>query len=154
MRYRHMKSGLLITICFVIFFPALLWGGGYLICESDTLEISVWGEKDLKVSVKVMPDGMITMPAVGEVAVSGITVVDLQKLLSERLKDYVKNPNVTVNVREITNNKVYIIGSGVRPGVYELTKRTTLLQLLSLIGQTEAKSADPQTFLRSADLKK
>lgn len=59
-------------------------GGGYLIGEGDTLEISVWGEKDLTVSVKVRPDGKITMPAVGEVAVfrnycSGSPEVALRK---------------------------------------------------------------------------
>lgn len=112
----------------------------YVIGEGDGLDISVWGVKDLSTQVRVRPDGKITMPALGDVMASGLTPLELQNTLATRLQNLVKKPIVTVSVREITNSKVYIFGGGVKSGVYDLTRRTTLLQLLCSIG--EIKVAD------------
>jgi polysaccharide export outer membrane protein len=105
-----------------------------VIGEGDGLDISVWGVKDLNVSVTVRPDGMITIPGLGDVKASGFTPKGLQEDLQVRLKELVKSPIVTVTVRQITNSKVYIFGGGVNSGVYDLNRRTTLLQLLCTIG--------------------
>jgi polysaccharide export outer membrane protein len=113
--------------------PAL--SGDYQIGEGDTLMISVWGEKELSLSVKVRPDGKITLPALGEIMAASQTPNDLQTDLQKKLRGIVKNPVVTVIVVEVTNNKVYVFGGGISPGVYSLTGRTTLLQLLCQIGQ-------------------
>ena len=102
----------------------------YIIGAGDSLDVAVWGVRDLNISVLVRPDGKITIPGLGEVVASGRTPSELQTLLAVRLKELVKNPIVTVTVTEITNSQVYIFGSGVRPSVYDLTRRTTLLQLL------------------------
>jgi polysaccharide export outer membrane protein len=120
--------------------PFLSHGAEYVIGEGDVLLISVWGEKDLSLSVKVRPDGKITMPAVGEVTASSTTARNLQNTLTNKLRGIVKNPVVTVIVMEITNNKVYIFGGGVKAGVYSLVQRTTLLQLLCQI--EDARKAD------------
>ena len=111
----------------------------YVIGEGDSLDIVVWGVKDLNISVHVRPDGKITVPGLGEVQASGRSPSELQALLAIRLKELVKNPIVTVTVHEITNNKVYIFGGGVKSSVYQLAQRTTLLQLLCL---SEVKGAD------------
>jgi len=120
--------------------------GDYVIGEGDGLDIAVWGVKDLTFSVKVRPDGKITVPGLGDVSASGQHPVDLQSSLSTKLKELVKNPIVTVTVSDITNSKVYIFGGGVKAGVYDLLRRTTLLQLLCTIG--EVKNADlKQSYL-------
>jgi polysaccharide export outer membrane protein len=110
----------------------------YIIGEGDGLDVSVWGNKDLNVSVKVRPDGMITIPGLGDVKASGFPPRDLQKSLGERLKELVKNPIVTVTVKEITNSKVYVFGGGIQSGVFDLNRHTTLLQLLCSIGNAAA----------------
>ena len=120
--------------------PTVTEAVDYVIGEGDSLHIAVWGVKDLNVSVRVRPDGKITVPGLGEVFASGRTPSELQVLLASRLKELVKNPIVTVTVDEITNNKVYIFGGGVKSSVYQLTQRTTLLQLLCII--SEVKGAD------------
>ncbi len=126
----------------ILFFLLLLlakpvFASEYVIGEGDTLTISVWGEKELSLSVKVRPDGHITLPAFGEVEASNMTTTSLQTVLTNKLKGIVKNPIVTVIVTDITNNKVYIFGGGVGSGVYSLTQRTTLLQLLCQLGQQQ-----------------
>jgi len=135
-----MKTWLL-ALCFgLIMLPGGSLAGDYIIGEGDGLDILVWGIKELNVSVKVRPDGKITIPGIGDVKASGVTPQELQKSLVDKLKSLVKAPNVTVTVREITNSKVYIFGGGVKSSVYDLYRRTTLLQLLCTIG--EVKEAD------------
>lgn len=138
-----MKKWLLIVLLGLMVFPPHLQAGDYVIGEGDILDIYVWGVKELNVSVKVRPDGKITIPGVGDVKASGFTPPGLQKSLSEKLRELVKNPNVTVSVKEITNSKVYIFGGGVKSAAYDLNRSTTLLQLLCNIGD-----------IRNADLRR
>jgi len=135
----HMK---LIPVALILFMlsPFASFAGDYVIGEGDGLDIAVWGVKDLTFSVKVRPDGKITVPGLGDVSASGQTPANLQSSLSIKLKELVKNPIVTVTVRDITNSKIYFFGGGVKAGVYDLSRRTTLLQLLCTIG--EVKTAD------------
>jgi polysaccharide export outer membrane protein len=137
---RPMRTGIFIAL-FIMLVPLLAFGWDYTIGEGDTLSISVWGEKDLSLAAaKVRPDGKITTPALGEVKAAGLTPQELQAALTAKLKAIVKNPVVTVIVTEITNNKLYIFGGGIKSGVYPLTQRTTLLQVLCMT--ENAKNAD------------
>ena len=135
-----MKVLLMIVFIGIFMMPLPSQSGDYVIGEGDTLDVFVWGVKELNVSVKVRPDGKITLPGIGDVKASGLTPPGLQKSLSEKIKELVKNPNVTVTVKEITNSKVYIFGGGVKSVAYDLNRSTTLLQLLCNIG--EVKNAD------------
>lgn len=135
-----MIKWLLSALLGLMLLPPLSEAGDYVIGEGDVLDIYVWGIKELNVSVKVRPDGKITIPGVGDLKASGHTPPGLQKSLGEKLKELVKNPNVTVTVKEINNSKVYIFGGGVKSAAYDLNRSTTLLQLLCNIG--EVKGAD------------
>lgn len=134
---------ILLIASILLIMPFTSLAGDYVIGEGDTLDIAVWGVKELSVPAKVRPDGKITVPGLGDVAASGQTPTALQSSLTVRLKELVKNPIVTVAVTGITNSKVYIFGGGVKSGVFELLQRSSLLQLLCNIGE-----------LKSADLKK
>jgi polysaccharide export outer membrane protein len=130
-----MRRWVLSTVLFLLamVLPVAAFGEEYIIGEGDALRVSVWGVNDLSLSVRVRPDGVITIPALGEVLAAGLAPVELQESLSEKMKRIVKNPVVTVIVEEIHNNKIYVFGGGVKPGVYNLDRRTSLLQLLCLI---------------------
>jgi polysaccharide export outer membrane protein len=146
MKYRSPKKfkGVLVgasmfsILLLSLFAHSPAFAGDYVIGEGDTLMISVWGEKDLSLSVKVRPDGKITLPALGEIAAADMTPKALQAELTGKMRGLVKNPIVTVIIAEVTNNKVYVFGGGVNSGVYSLTQRTTLLQLLCQLGQQSA----------------
>ena len=131
---------ILLAFALLLLLPFTSPAADYVVGEGDGLDIAVWGVKDLTFSVKVRPDGKITVPGLGDVPASGQTPAALQASLSLKLKELVKNPIVTVTVREITNSKIYIFGGGVKAGVYDLSRRTTLLQLLCTVG--EVKTAD------------
>lgn len=144
-----MKKWLLIALLGLMFLPPLSQAGDYVIGEGDVLDIYVWGVKELNVNVKVRPDGKITIPGVGDVKASGFTPPGLQKSLGEKLRELVKNPNVTVTVKEITNSKVYIFGGGVKSAAFDLNRSTTLLQLLCNLG--DVKGADLRRSYVSRD---
>lgn len=131
---------LLLSVFLITCMPLFALAADYQIGEGDSLDIAVWGVKELNFPVKVRPDGKITVPGLGEVVASGMAPSTLQTHLAVRLKELVKNPIVTVTVREITNSKVYIFGSGVKAAVYDLSRRTTLLQLLCTL--PDVKTAD------------
>lgn len=130
----------LLGVFLALYCAATVFAKDYIIGEGDGLDIAVWGVKDLAAVVKVRPDGKITMPGLGDVVASGLTPKELQTSLAVNLQTLVKTPIVTVTVREITNSKVYIFGGGVKSGIYDLSRRTTLLQLLCTFG--EIKVAD------------
>lgn len=135
----RMKQMILI-LSLLLLAPLAALAGDYVIGEGDGLDIAVWGVKELTFAVKVRPDGKITVPGLGDVSASGQTPSQLQASMSVKLKELVKNPIVTVTVKEITNSKVYVFGGGITSGVYDLTRRTTLLQLLCSIGSSAAVS--------------
>lgn len=150
----------IVCMTVALLLPTQIPAADYVIGEGDTLTVSVWGEKDLSQQVKVRPDGKITLPIAGEVTAANMTVTNLQSVLTEKIAKVVLNPVVTVSVTEITNNRVYIFGGGISSGVYSLTQRTTLLQLLCQIGQQQstptagAVAATPaSSSVRNTDLR-
>jgi polysaccharide export outer membrane protein len=138
-----------LLLALLLSLPLAVYAADYVIGEGDSLDIAVWGVKDLNFTVKVRPDGKITVPGLGEVVASGSSPSVLQASLTERLKNLVKNPIVTVTVKEITNSKVYIFGGGVKSTVYELSRRTTLLQLLCILSELKGADLDKAYLLRN-----
>ena len=106
----------------------------YIIGPMDVLEIQVWKEPDFSRQVLVRPDGKITLPLVGDISASGMNTMGLKALLSEKLEDFVSNPEVTVIVLESRSKNFYIIGKINQPGTYPLNPDMTVLQAISVAG--------------------
>jgi polysaccharide export outer membrane protein len=108
----------------------------YRIGVEDELGISVWHEPDLSTNVVVRPDGMITLPLLNDLPVTGMTTKELQDALTQKLKalEFLKEPQVTVIVRQIHSRRVYLVGRAVKPGIYGLNDSKTVLQLLAEAG--------------------
>lgn len=106
----------------------------YRIGAEDELAVSVWHEPDLSTTAVVRPDGMITLPLLNDLKVSGMTTHQLQDMLTDKLKDFVKDPQVTVVVRQIRSRRVYLFGEVARPGTYPLNSTKTVLELLAEAG--------------------
>lgn len=106
----------------------------YSIGEQDSLAVTVWKEKEISGNVVVRPDGKITVPLVGEVQVVGMTPVQLESLLAEKLKPYVTVPQVSVAVTEIRSRKVYLIGHAGREGTFMINSSTKVLQIIAQAG--------------------
>ncbi len=108
--------------------------GDYVIGKEDLLEISVWKSPELSLSTIVRPDGMISLPLIGEIRADGRTPHELKQEIEERLKDFKQEPVVTIIVKESNSKSIYITGEIVKPGKYPLRSDTTITQAIALAG--------------------
>ena len=108
--------------------------GGYTIQPGDQLQIEVWQNKQLTRTVRVRPDGKITLPLVNEVEASRKTVPQFQKRLTQRLQTYLKDPVVSITVTEFSQKQIFLQGQVRQPAAYNYTGEMYLLQALTLSG--------------------
>lgn len=106
----------------------------YKLNQGDSIFISVWGEDTLQKEVKVLPDGSISFPLAGRIEVANTTAPEVEKKITDKLKTYLSDPQVTVLISNIEGNRFYIIGKVAKPGAVILTGPTTVLQALSYAG--------------------
>ena len=114
--------------------PAPAAGDGYSIGADDVLTITVWKETTLSGSFLVRPDGMISMPLLGDVQASGLTPARLSAEIETRLKKYIQSPNVTVEISQIHSKVIYLLGEVGKKGPIEMAPGMTLLQAISSAG--------------------
>ena len=106
----------------------------FVIGAEDVLSINVWKEQELSRSVPVRPDGMISLPLLGDVKASGLTPLQLQDQLTADLKKYISDPQVTIIVTQVNSIAFNIVGEVLKPGYYPLTRRMTVLDGIALAG--------------------
>ncbi len=106
----------------------------YVIGAEDVISVYVWKEPDMSKSVPVRPDGMISLPLVGEVKAAGYTPVQLQDVLAAAMKKMISDPQVTVVVEKIGSLSFNIVGEISHPGYFPLTRRMTVLDAIAMAG--------------------
>lgn len=109
-------------------------GEEYVLGVEDVLQVSVWQQPDLTMTVVIRPDGKISIPLLGDVQAAGHTAEQLADVIRERLKQYRKDPLVTIVVQEIKAYKVYVIGRVASQGMLELKTCTQVVQALAQAG--------------------
>ena len=127
--------------------------GTYIIGAGDVLRITTWKEEDFsRDEVLVRLDGMITFPLIDDVKAEGRTTMAVKALIEEKLKDYIAEPNVTVNLVASQSKRFYILGEVMQTGEYPLVKNYTVLQAFALAGGfTEWASKKEILLLRKKD---
>jgi polysaccharide export outer membrane protein len=117
--------------------------GDYRIGPSNLLEIKVMQAPEMSRSLRVDTRGNISLPLIGVVHAAGLTSYELEQEIAARLaQDLIRNPDVSVFVRELTSQRIILQGLVRRPGVLDIQGRTTLLEAISMGGGLEDK-ADP-----------
>ncbi len=107
----------------------------YVIGAGDTLQISVWKEPEASVPVAVVrPDGKVTVPLIKEVEVAGLTPMQAEQRITERLTKFIADANVSVVIATINSKKIYIIGAARKEGPLPFTYGMTVMQALSEAG--------------------
>jgi polysaccharide export outer membrane protein len=107
--------------------------GGDTIAPQDLLEIEVFKVPDLSKEVRVDDSGKITLPLIGSVQASGLTASRLEQSIAASLeKDYMRNPQVKVLVKESNSNNVTVGGAVNKPGIYPLKSNTTVSQAIAM----------------------
>jgi polysaccharide export outer membrane protein len=106
----------------------------FLLGPEDVLDVVVWRNQDLSKQVVVRPDGLISLPLIGDVRASGLTAEQLVQRIGERLKEFKESPSVSVSVREVNSYQIYVLGEVSKPGKYSLKSYTTVLQAIATAG--------------------
>ena len=106
----------------------------FLLGPEDVLNVTIWKNQDLSREVVVRPDGMISMPLVGDIQATGLTANLLAKRIAERLTEYLASPVVFVQVKDVNSYFIYVMGEVAKPGKYSLKSYANVMQGISLAG--------------------
>lgn len=145
--------GVIVSLC--VLAPAVGFAAEtepYTLNPGDSLSVSVWREEELRRDLVVLPDGTISFPLAGILSVAGMRTDEVEKALAERLNKYIPDAVVTVSVLGASGYRIYIIGAVARPGEYQVPRRVTVMQALSLAGGlTPFAGEDSIKILRRED---
>lgn len=106
----------------------------YIIGATDSITVTVFKEPTLSNTLLVRPDGMISMPLLGDVRAAGRTTTQLADEITVMLKKYVQDPNVTVVLGQVNSKKIYLLGEVTKPGPVDMTPGMTFLQAIATAG--------------------
>ena len=107
----------------------------YTVGLGDILSVSVWQWPDLDMpNVIVRPDGKISFPLVGDITAEGLTLTELDNILTAKLREFIKDPEVSVSISQFGGRKVIVLGEVSSQGVYAPTGRTSVLEVIALAG--------------------
>lgn len=106
----------------------------YIISVQDILDIHVWKEPELSREVVVREDGKISIPLADDLQAAGQTPVQLKKAITQKLSEFLADPQVTVIVKVPKKYKVFVTGNVTKPGQYESPHPVTPLQAVAMAG--------------------
>ncbi len=125
----------------------------YRIGSEDVLNINIFEAQELNREVRVSASGDISLPLIGSVRAAGLTPGELEFVLQELLhRTYMKDPHVSVFVREMQSHPVSVMGAVRRPGVFQIRGSKTLLEVLSLAEGLADDAGESVIILRGAAL--
>jgi polysaccharide export outer membrane protein len=121
----------------------------YRIHTDDRLNVLVWNQESISGEVRVRPDGKVTLPLVGDIAVAGLTPPACAAQITRRLDGLILDPKVTVTVSQTKTPTVSVVGEVRDVGEYPVRQEDTVLQILARAGGlTEFSRPDHVYVLR------
>jgi polysaccharide biosynthesis/export protein len=131
--------------------PDLQAVSAYHIGVDDQLQVTVWHNPDLSVSVPVRPDGMITVPLIGDVVAGGKTPEQVAAAIKDKLQSYVRDPQVAVILTQLRSNeylsRVRVTGAVRTPVSIPYRQGMTVLDAVLAAGGTTEFAAPDRTVL-------
>jgi polysaccharide biosynthesis/export protein len=123
----------------------------YVIGPEDVLDINVFEAAEMNRGVRISASGEISLPLLGAVAAAGLTPRELETTLEELLRQkYMKDPHVSVFVRDMQSHPVSVMGAVRKPGVFQIRGKKSLVEILSLAEGLADDAGETVVILRSA----
>jgi polysaccharide export outer membrane protein len=142
------KKILIITFLILLLFSQLGAAQQYKLNVGDEIGISVWGHPDLSRETAIDPDGSISYPLLGTIKAEGKTTAEIKNELRESLKEYIKNPEVSVSLLSYRQLKIIVMGEVKQEGSFELRADNRILDVISLAGGITEMAAAEKTSLQ------
>jgi polysaccharide biosynthesis/export protein len=120
--------------------PPMILGAG------DKINFSVWRHDDLERSLQIDPSGMISLPLVGSVKASGLTLPQLKERIVIQLSRYFVDPKVDISLSELSSHNIYVLGEVTSPGTFVLDRNISALEAVSK-AQGFTKDANQEAVL-------
>ncbi|MDB4968032.1 MAG: polysaccharide export protein [Myxococcales bacterium] len=121
----------------------------------DSFEVRVFGEADLSGLFKVGVEGNITFPLVGVLHVEGLDAQAVSKLIADKLREGIlRDPQVTVLIKEQTSKKIYVLGQVVHPGTFSYTPSMSVVEAITVAGGFTGLAAKNDTSVTRSELGK
>lgn len=150
-RIRYIVIVVLVMFLMLWATPSMSTDADYEIGPGDVLKIDVYDHTDLATIARVGNDGSITIPLAGRLVVGGLSTSRAADVIAKKLDgEYIINPQVSVFVDQFKSKKIVIIGEVERPGLYELSGPTTLLELISQAGGPTREAGQSATIRRGS----
>jgi polysaccharide biosynthesis/export protein len=124
--------------------------GDYRIGPQDLLEINIFEAPELNRTVRVSENGEVSLPLLGGIQVVRLTARELENALAAKLREFLKDPHVSVMVTAIESHPVSVIGEVNKPGVFQVRGSKTLLEMLSMAQGLAPEAGDEVLVMRSA----
>jgi polysaccharide biosynthesis/export protein len=153
-----MRQSIIFFLAMLLAVPAALaQTATYRIQPGDTIDITVLEDPDLNRRLLVLPDGRVSVPLAGNIAVAGQTVGQVENTIASRLEpNFAVRPSVFVALASVVDEpllqSIYVLGQVGAPGLREIEPGTTLLQAISLAGGFDRFAATKRIQLRRTDL--
>jgi polysaccharide biosynthesis/export protein len=124
--------------------------GDYRIGPQDLLDINIFEAPELNRTVRVSENGEVSLPLLGGIHVVRLTARELENTLAARLREFLKDPHVSVMVTAIESHPVSVIGEVNKPGVFQVRGSKTLLEMLSMAQGLAPDAGDEVLVMRNA----
>ena len=108
----------------------------YKMNAGDEIEIRVYGHDDLGMITRIGPDGTVGIAFMGQVKLSGYSIAEGAETIRAGLAPYIKNPVVSITVKEIVSETATIAGACARPGVFGISNSTRLADFYAMAGSS------------------
>ncbi len=119
----------------------------FRLSSGDVIQVRFFYNPELDDTIQIRPDGMISMPLVGELDIHDLTITEARERLEDLYRTIVKQPSVTIQVREYAAQKVYVGGQVLRPGVIPLKSELTVLDAIMEAGGNKLTGSDSSVVL-------
>ncbi len=126
----------------------------YRLGPADLLDITVYQDQDLTRKVRVSQNGTVSMPLVGAVKIGGLTILEAEEVLAEKLKAFLVSPQISLFIEEYGNKQVYVLGEVNKPGSYLIPTegKLSVLEAVSIAGGfTPVAGVDRTRVLRNVN---
>jgi len=129
--------------------------GEYLIGPGDTLQVFVWAQPDLSITVPVRPDGRVSTPLIEDLEAVGKTPTQLAREMEQVLSEFIRSPEVNVIVQKFVGtfgSQIRVLGQATKPGAVPYRERMTLLDVMIEVGGlTKFAAGNRSRLVRTVD---